>query len=162
MSLYLMNVVGTDIYKIGYTTMHPKKRSYGVKYFVGEVKLIDYVFTDRKYESILHKYFKLQKVENGFREYFKLSFSDVNFVLDFFKKIKKEEPIMNPSHPEWKSFLKKVSAIGRIWKYDNYYASESILSKYKEINVDKTLNFFKENGWINDYDLFLHYKNIAA
>lgn len=155
-NIYLMNVVGSDIYKIGYTTMNPEKRKYVVKYFVGDVKVIDYVYCDFKYEAFFHEKFKSQKIDNGFREYFKLSEIDVNYVLSTFNKIKVDKPIMDDKHSDWKIFLRHIKFYTRLRSFKcnhTFFRIKDYLNKYNNIDVEKSIDFLKQRGVNCDCDI---------
>jgi hypothetical protein len=86
--VYLFNVEGTDIYKIGYSK-HPKKRveevQVGCPFKVIEVARFDSAYPTQV-ESKLHRQFGMQKEDDEGRElqgeFFSLSFEDRKMFLE--------------------------------------------------------------------------------
>lgn len=90
-NLYLMQLGNSNIYKIGYTSNNPTERIKVIRYYVPEIKLIDFVLCEFRYEKELHNFFVHKKVIincNGGKEFFKLNKSNLKYIQSFFTKIK--------------------------------------------------------------------------
>jgi len=152
-TLYLMNVLGSDIYKIGYTTNAMDNRKAGVKCEAGPVEVIGTSYCDLKHEGILHKNFKSKNVSDGIyrmhKEYFRLCDSDVSFVLNYFEKVSVPDLVMNSRHPKWNEFLRSISfwvdRASRTCDHTHFHTIES-LRRYKQVNIEKSIEFFKQYG----------------
>lgn len=92
--LYLLKIVGTEIYKIGYTTREISERIRHIRFYVGEVNVVETCLCEFETEKFLHDVFydKIINHPNGYKEYFKLTQDDVNDVLSFFKSKKQSIP----------------------------------------------------------------------
>lgn len=85
-NIYLMRVGDTDIYKIGYSSNPVKERLKTIRYYVPEIKLIDFVACEFKNENFLHGLFKHKNIEyKGFTEYFKFDHEDVGCIINYFE-----------------------------------------------------------------------------
>lgn len=151
-TLYLMSVVGSDVYKIGYTT-DINMRKYGIKSEVGSVKILATTYCDLKHEGILHANFDHKRASDGIyarhREYFRLSESDITSVLDYFKMVEAPPLLMDETHPEWKKFVRYLAfMVERVLKTCNHTHKHAkyYLSKCKQVNIDKTIDAFNEQG----------------
>lgn len=95
-NLYLMQVGNTNVFKIGYTSNHPNERIRNIRYYVPEIKLIDFVYCEFEYEKQLHCFFNHKKhpfVGVGNTEYFKLNKKDIKYIFQLFNKLKNAETI---------------------------------------------------------------------
>lgn len=82
-----MRVGDSTAYKIGYASHHPNIRIGHIKYYVPEIKLINFCFTDFSMEKELHEKFSAKRVKNiYYTEYFYLSTEDVLEIADIFNK----------------------------------------------------------------------------
>lgn len=89
-NIYLMQVGDSDIFKIGYTSNTPNDRIRVIRYYVPNIKLIDYVFCEFIVEKELHTLFNHKRVDfYGFTEYFKLNKRDLSKIKSIFKKVNK-------------------------------------------------------------------------
>lgn len=87
-TIYLMNLEGSNTYKIGYTSNTPEQRMSVIRFYFPNIKLIDHVLCDFSIEKHLYEMFRLKKVDNGYREFFALSNEDVSYVLELFKSLR--------------------------------------------------------------------------
>jgi len=93
-NLYLAYAPEANVYKIGITKKHPKERLKQIGYFQ-KIELIHYCFCKVGYEKFLHVKLKSKNVKIGtFKEYFDLSSSDVEFVINFMNAKDKERIFM--------------------------------------------------------------------
>jgi hypothetical protein len=89
--IYLMQIGETDIYKIGYTSRDIKLRLNHLKFYISDIKLIDFVETDFSIEKHFHDVFKWKNIKIGsFNEFFKLDTKDLDYVYKIFNYIKNE------------------------------------------------------------------------
>ena len=87
-TVYLMQVGYSDIYKIGHTSKDVSERVGSIRFYVKNIKLIIQTYCSVIVERELHKFFKEKNVHfNGFREYFKLTDFEVNFIIKYFKEV---------------------------------------------------------------------------
>lgn len=103
-NLYLAFVPEANLYKIGVTTKHPKERLKQIGYFP-KIELVHYCSCKVGYEKCLHVKFKNNNVKIGsLREYFNLSESEVQFVINFMNSDNKQRlKMLNQttySHPK--------------------------------------------------------------
>lgn len=87
-TIYLMQVGETDVYKIGYTSNTPEDRIRVIRHYVPEIKLIDHVLCDFSVEKQLHDKFRDNRVDNGYREYFLLTQQDISYVIELFNTLR--------------------------------------------------------------------------
>jgi Meiotically Up-regulated Gene 113 (MUG113) protein len=87
-TIYLMRVGESDIYKIGYTSNTPEERIRVIRYYFPEIKLIDYVLYDFSIEKQLHNKFSNNRVNNGYKEFFLLTHQDISYVTELFNTLR--------------------------------------------------------------------------
>lgn len=87
-TIYLIRIANSNSYKIGYTAQHIKDRMRVIKFYHGELELIDMVESSFSLESRLHDKFKEKKINNGYREWFNLNNDDVEFIKNLFTSIR--------------------------------------------------------------------------
>ena len=89
-NIYLLQWSEYDVYKIGWTTYHPKKRVTELKPYFKGIRLVDFVYTRTGLESDLHNLFSEDKYVNefGFNEFFWLSEKNVKYILDLFESLR--------------------------------------------------------------------------
>lgn len=88
-SIYLAQIRGTDIFKIGYTSQPVESRIRAIRFYMSDIVLIDSVIADFKYEKHFHDLFKEKNVDVlGRKEYFRLNEEDLSIINVFFNQYK--------------------------------------------------------------------------
>lgn len=83
-----MQVGDSDIYKIGHTSKDVLERMRYIKFYIQNIKLIAQTSCGVKQEKNLHNFFKSKNIAfYGFKEYFQLTPPEVDFIINYFKKI---------------------------------------------------------------------------
>lgn len=87
-TIYLMRLGDSDIYKIGYTSNTPEERIRVIRHYFPEIKLIDYALCEFRIEKELHERFNDKRVDNGYREFFLLTQQEVSYVINLFNSLR--------------------------------------------------------------------------